>query len=222
MAEIIWDEMDQRFFERGVDHGVLYTPVAGVYTTGVPWNGLTNVTQAPSGAESNKQYADNIEYVNLNTREEFGATIEAMTFPDEFLFHEGVRKTASGMQVTMQSRPIFGFCWRTMKGNAEDEDAGFIINLAYGCKAAASEKAHMSITDSVELTTFSWTLTTTPVVVTGYKPTSLIKVDSTDPDVTPEGLTALMDVLYGRGEATSPSLPQPDEVDALLGTLPTP
>lgn len=216
MPEIVWDEMDERWFERGVDHGVLYTPVSGVYGAGVPWNGLTNVTQAPSGAESSKQYADNIEYVDLTTREEFGATIEAMTYPDEFLYHEGVRKTASGLQVTMQSRPIFGFCWRTLKGNAEDEDAGFILNLAYGCKAAPSEKSHMTINESVELTTFSWTLTTTPVVVTGFKPTSYVKVDSNDPDVDPVGLEALMDELYGRGAGGVPRLPLPDEVDTLL------
>ncbi len=216
MAEIVWDEMDERFFERGVDHGVLYTPVSGVYSTGVPWNGLTNVTQAPSGAESSKQYADNIEYVDLTTREEFGATIEAMTYPEEFLFHEGVRKTASGLQITMQTRPVFGFCWRTLKGNAEDEDAGFIVNMAYGCKAAPSEKAHMTINDSVELTTFSWTLTTTPVITTGYKPTSFVKVDSTDPDVDPVGLNLLLDNLYGRGAVVTPRLPLPDEVDSLL------
>lgn len=219
MPEIVWDEMDQRFFERGVDHGVLYTPVAGVYGTGVPWNGLTNVTQAPSGAESSKQYADNIEYVNLTTREMFGATIEAMTYPDEFLFYDGVRKTASGMQVAMQSRPDFGFSWRTLKGNAEDEDAGFIINLAYACKAQPSEKSHMTVNDSVELTTFSWTLTTTPISVTGYKPTSYVKVDTTDPTVTPAGLNALLDELYGRGVGGTPRLPLPDEVNTLLATV---
>lgn len=216
MAEITWDELDERFFERGVSHGVLYTPTAGVYSSGVAWNGLTGVTQSPSGAESNKQYADNIEYVNILSREEFGATIEAMTFPDEFLLHDGIAKTANGMRVAMQSRPIFGFCWRTEKGNALDENLGFILNLAYGCQAQPSEKAHMAINDSVELTTFSWTLTTTPVMVTGYKPTSLVQVDSTDPDVDPAGLENLMDELYGRGAALSPRLPLPDEVDTLL------
>lgn len=216
MPEITWDEMDKRFFERGVDHGVLYTPTNSVYGSGVAWNGLTGVTQAPSGAESNKQYADNIEYVNLTTREEFGATIEALTYPDEFLVHDGVVKTAAGLQITMQARPIFGFSWRTKKGNAEDEDLGFILNLAYGCQAAPSERAHMTVNDGVELTTFSWTLTTTPVTVTGHRPTALLRVDSTDPDVDPTNLELLMDELYGRGGAPSPRLPLPDEVESIL------
>lgn len=220
MAELVWDEMDKRFFETGVSNGVLYTPVDGVYSSGVAWNGLTSVTQAPSGAEANPQYADNIKYVNLLSAEEFGATIEAFTFPDEFLLHDGVAKTANGMQIGQQGRPIFGFSWQTKKGNALDEDLGFILNLAYGCQAAPSEKAHNTVNDSPELTTFSWTLTTTPVAVTGYKPTAIIKVDSTDPDVDPAGLAALMDELYGRGSVVSPNLPLPDQVDALL--TPTP
>jgi hypothetical protein len=220
MAELVWDEMDKRFFETGVSNGVLYTPVDGVYSSGVAWNGLTSVTQAPSGAEANPQYADNIKYVNLLSAEEFGATIEAFTFPDEFLLHDGVAKTANGMQIGKQGRPIFGFSWQTKKGNALDEDLGFILNLAYGCQAAPSEKAHNTVNDSPELTTFSWTLTTTPVAVTGYKPTAIIKVDSTDPAVDPAGLAALMDELYGRGSVVSPNLPLPDEVNALL--TPTP
>ena len=121
MAEITWDAMADRFFETGVDHGVLYTPTAGVYSSGVAWNGLTSVTQSPSGAEANPQYADNIKYVNLLSAEEFGATIEAFTFPEAFLKHDGVKKTANGMQIGQQGRPIFGFSWRTKKGNAEDE-----------------------------------------------------------------------------------------------------
>lgn len=216
MPEITWDAMADRFFETGVDHGVLYTPTAGVYSTGVAWNGLTAVTQSPTGAESNPQYADNIKYVNLLSAEEFAATVEALTFPTEFLLHDGVKKTASGMQIGQQGRPIFGFSWRTKKGNALDEDLGFILNLAYGCQAAPSEKAHNTVNESPELTTFSWALTTTPVAVTGYKPTAIIKVDSTDDDVDPAGLEALMDELYGRGAVVSPRLPLPDEVDTLL------
>jgi hypothetical protein len=216
MAELVWDALDQRFFERGVDHGVLYTPTAGVYSSGVAWNGLTAVNESPAGAESNKQYADNIVYVNLLSAEEFNATIEAFMFPEEFLLHDGVAKTANGMQIGMQARPTFGFSWRSLKGNAIDEDLGFIINLAYGLQASPSEKANNTVNDSPELKAFSWTVSSTPVSVTGFKPTAIIKVDSTDPEVDPAGLEALMDALYGR-DAAPPRLPLPDEVDTLLG-----
>ena len=216
MAEIVWDELDERWFQRGVDHGVLYTPTAGVYSSGVPWNGLTTVTESPSGAESNKQYADNIVYVNLLSAEEFNGTIEAFAFPREFLVHNGIVKTANGMQVTGQSRLPFGFSWRTLKGNAVDEDAGFIINLAYGLQASPSEQANATVNDSPELTPFSWAVSSTPVNVTGMKPTAIIKIDSTDPDVDPAGLEALLDELYGRGASPTPRLPLPDEVNTLL------
>lgn len=216
MPEIVWDALDQRFFERGVDHGVLYTPTAGAYTSGVAWNGLTAVTESPAGAESNKQYADNMVYVNLLSAEEFNATIEALTFPAEFLLHDGVAKTANGMQIGMQSRPTFGFSWRSLKGNAVDEDLGFVINLAYGLQASPSEKANNTVNDSPELKTFSWSVSSTPVAVTGFKPTAIVKVDSTDPEVDPAGLEALLDVLYGRGVTPTPRLPLPDEVDTLL------
>lgn len=217
MVALTWDELDQRFFERGVDHGVLYTPVAGVYTTGVPWNGLTTVTESPSGAESNKQYADNMVYVDLLSAEEFSGTIEAFAFPTEFLKHDGVAKTANGMQIGMQSRPPFGFSWRNLKGNAEDEDLGYILNLAYGLKASPSEKANNTVNDSPELKTFSWSVSATPVAVTGFKPTAIIRIDSTDPDVDPAGLQALEDALYGNG-ANPAKLPLPDEVDTLLAS----
>lgn len=215
MAELVWDELDKRFFERGVDKGVLYTPTAGVYSSGVAWSGLTAVTESPSGAESNKQYADNIVYVNLLSLEEFSATIEAFTFPDEFLQHDGVVKTANGAQLGMQARPVFGFCWRNLKGNAIDEDLGYVLNLAYGLQAAPSEKANNTINDSPELKAFSWTVSSTPVAVTGHRPTAIVKVDSTDPDVDPAGLAALESALYGQS-ATPARLPLPDEVDTLL------
>jgi hypothetical protein len=217
MPALVWDELDKRFFTTGVSKGVLYTPVDGVYSTGVAWNGLTGVTESPSGAESNKQYADNIAYVNLLSAEEFGGTIEAFTCPDEFLQHDGVAKTTNGMQVAMQGRPPFGFSWQTKKGNANDEDLGFLLKLVYGAQAAPSEKAHTTVNDSPEAETMSWTVTTTPVAVTGFKPTAIITIDSTDPDVDPAGLQALLDVLYGNG-ADGPRLPLPDEVDTLLGT----
>lgn len=218
MAEITWGDLDKRFFERGVDHGVLYTPIAGDYSSGVAWNGLTAVNESPSGAESNKQYADNMVYVNLLSAEDFNATIEAFTFPEEFLLHDGVAKTANGMLVAMQSRPTFGFSWRTLKGNAVDEDLGYVLNLAYGLLASPSEKANNTVNDSPEIKPFSWSVSSTPVSVTGYKPTAIVKVDSTDPDVDPAGLAALEDELYGRGAVLSARLPLPDEVDTLLGS----
>lgn len=218
MPQLVWDLMEERFFETGTDHGVLYIPVNGVYSTGVVWNGLTGVTESPSGAEPNAQYADNIKYINLMSAEEFGGTIEAFTFPDEFLRHDGVGKSANGMQVGQQTRPPFGFSWRTKKGNALDEDLGYILHLAYGCQASPSEKSYTTVNDSPEALTFSWTLTTTPVPVTGFKPTAIIKVDSTDPTVSANGLAALEGALYG-GDATTARLPLPDEVETLLGTV---
>lgn len=216
MAEITWDALDDRWFERGVDHGVLYTPTGGVYSSGVAWNGLTAVNESPAGAESNKQYADNIVYVNILSAEEFNATIEAFTFPVEFLVHDGVLKTANGAQIGMQSRPSFGFSWRNLKGNAQDEDAGYILNLAYGLQASPSEKSNKTVNDSPELKAFSWSVSSTPVAVTGFKPTAIVRIDSTDPDVLPAGLAKLEDALYGRGAAPSPRLPLPDEVNTLL------
>lgn len=213
---IVWDEPDERWFERGVDHGVLYTPTAGVYSSGVPWNGLTTVTESPSGAESNKQYADNMVYVNLLSLEEFNGTIEAFTFPKEFLVHDGVTKTTSGMQVSGQKRAIFGFSWRNLKGNAENEDEGYILNLAYGLQASPSEKANATINDTPELKAFSWSVSSTPVAVTGMRPTALVKIDSTDSEVDPAGLAALEAILYGSSTAAA-RLPLPDEVDTILG-----
>lgn len=216
MAELVWDEMDKRFFETGVSKGVVYTPVAGVYTTGVAWSGLTSVTSAPSGAEATAQYADNIKYVSLLSAEEWGGTIECFTYPEEFLVHDGVVKTANGLQVSMQSRPVFGFSWRTEKGNANDPELGYVIHMAYGLQAQPSEKANNTINDSPELATLSFTVTATPVAVTGMKPTAKTAVDSTDADVDPTGLSALEDELYGRAAVVSPNLPLPDAVDTLL------
>ena len=216
MSELVWDELAERFFETGVDHGVLYSRVGGSYTNGQAWNGLTSVTASPSGAEANPQYADNIKYLNLFSAEEFGATIECFTAPDGFLTFDGVKKTTSGLRISQQSRPVFGFCWRTKKGNAEDEDLGYILHFAYGCQASPSEKQYQTVNDSPEPVTFSWTLTTTPVSVSGFKPTSYASVDSTDPDVDPDNLAALETVLYG-APGVEPRLPLPDEIDTILG-----
>ena len=217
MTALTWDELEDRFFETGVDHGVLYKREAGVYADGQAWNGLTSVTAAPSGAEANAQYADNIKYLNLFSAEEFGATIECFTAPDGFLVFDGVKKTASGLRVGQQSRPTFGFSWRTKKGNAENEDLGYIIHFAYGCQTSPSEKAYNTVNDSPEPITFSWTLTTTPVNVPGFKPTAYISVDSTDPVVNPTNLAALETVLYG-SVGVAPRLPLPAEIDAILGS----
>jgi hypothetical protein len=219
MVALTWSEPEKRFFETGVSKGVLYTPTDGVYDSAAPWNGLVSVTQSPSGAEATPQYADNIKYANLISAEEFGATIECFAFPDAFLRHDGVAKTAAGMQIGQQSRPAFGFSWQTKKGNAEDEDLGFIVNLAYGLQAGPTEKAHNTVNDSPELVTFSFTVTSTPVAVTGYKPTAIIKVDSTDDTVTANGLAALLDELYGTGAVLEANLPLPDDVDTLLATV---
>lgn len=216
MPELVWDELDERFFETGVSNGVLYTPVAGAYTTGVVWNGLTAVTQSPSGAEPNKQYADNINYVTLMSAEEFSCTIECFAYPREFDKFNGVLKTTNGMRVGQQGRGGFGFSWQSRKGNALDEDLGFIVNLAYGLQASPTEQADNTVNDSPELKPFSFSCSGTPVSVTGFKPTSIVSIDSTDPAVDPEGLEALLDELYGRGVVVTPHLPLPDEVDELL------
>lgn len=218
MTSLVWDAPEERFFETGVDHGVLYMPnVAGEYVEGVAWNGLTGVTESPSGAEPTKTYADNILYATLFSVEEFAATIEAYTCPDEFWEFDGVTVTAAGMQIGQQRRPAFGFSFRTNKGNSLDGELGYILHLVYGCQAAPSEKAYKTINDSPEMTPFSWALTTTPVPATGFRPTAIIKVDSTDVRVNPVRLSALETVLYG-SVGVDPRLPLPDEVDDILAT----
>lgn len=216
MSEIVWDVLDERFFDQGVDHGVLYDGVNGQYIDGVAWNGLVNVTKSPSGAEPNKMYADNIVYVNLLSIEQFSATIEAYMAPSKFDKYNGLAKSANGMQVGQQNRGTFGFCWRTGRGTAENPELGYVLNLAYGCQASPSEESNGTKSESPELTTMSWSLSTTPISVPGFMPTALVKIDSTDPDVDPENLAALEAVLYGTVN-TAPRLPLPAEVDAILG-----
>jgi hypothetical protein len=217
MTALVWDALAERFYETGTDRGVLYIPTAGEYSDGVAWNGLTGVTESPSGAEPTKQYADNIAYVTLMSAEEFAGTIEAFTCPDEFWQFNGVATTAAGLKIGQQSRRQFGFCYRTRKGNAENEDAGYILHLVYGAQASPSEKAYTTINDSPEPVTFSWAFTTTPVPVDGYKPTAIVTIDSTDSRVTPARLAALETVLYG-SEGNDPRLPLPDEVASILAT----
>ena len=215
MAPLTWDEVGERLYEVGVDHGVLYIPDdTGAYSSGFAWNGLTTVTESPSGADANPQYADNIKYLNLIAAEEFGATIEAFTYPDEFMQCDGTVMPAPGIAVGQQARKIFGLSYRTKVGDdIAGSDAGYKLHLVYGCQAAPSEKAYATINDSPEAISFSWDVTTTPVPVTDYKPTSLIVINSLVVD--PAELTALETLLYG-DVAAEAQLPLPDEVIALF------
>ena len=215
MPKLTWDNIGERLFETGVKQGVLY-PIQsdGKYTKGVAWNGLTAVTESPSGAEATPLYADDIKYLNLLSNEEFGATIEAYTYPDEFAECDGSAELVTGVMIGQQKRKVFGLCYRTTIGNDVDgNDHGYKLHLIYGCLAAPSEKAYSTINDSPEAITFSWEVTTTPVNVEGFKPTSQITIDSTKAD--PTKLAALEAVLYGSAE-TEAKLPLPDEVATLM------
>lgn len=216
MTAIEWDVLEERFVEQGVDHGVLYDGVAGAYVDGVAWNGLVTVTRSPSGAEPNKQYADNIVYVNLLSAEEFAATIECFMAPEKFDKYNGVGKTASGLKVSGQNRGLFGFSWRTGKGTAADPDSGYELHFAYGCQASPSEMANTTKNDSPEPVTASFALSTTPVSVPGFNPTAYCSVSSLDPDVSSANLAALEAILYGDA-VNAPRLPLPAEIDAILG-----
>lgn len=210
-----WDQTGERFYETGVKNGVLYVQNNGVYGNGVAWNGLTAVTEAPTGAEASPLYADDIKYLNLMSNEELGATIEAYTYPEEFEVCDGSASIAAGVNIGQQSRKTFGLCYRTTLGNDEaGNDYGYKLHLIYGCLAAPSEKAYATINDSPEAITFSWEVTTTPVAVTGYKPTASVTIDSTK--VGAEKMAELEAVLYGSGE-TPAKLPLPDELIELLG-----
>jgi hypothetical protein len=216
MAPLTWDDVGEKLYETGVDHGVLYLPdPAGVYNTGFAWNGLTTVTESPSGADPNPQFADNIKYLNLQSAEEFGGTIEAFTYPEEFGQCDGTALPSPGVAVGQQGRKSFGLSYRTKVGNDVDGvDYGYKLHLIYGCQAAPSEKAYATINDSPAAINFSWAITTTPVPVTDLKPTALIVVDSTVVDSA--DLLALEDLLYGKA-AVEAALPMPDAVIALFG-----
>lgn len=218
MAVITWDETGKRFYETGVDHGVLY-PIseAGKYTPGVAWNGLTALTETPEGAEIEDLYADNIKYLSLLSAETFGGTIEAYTYPDEFMECDGSKELAAGVVAYQQSRKTFGLCYRTVLGNDVDgNDKGYKLHLIYGCKASVSERAYSTINDSSEAITFSWEFKSTPVTVSkeGFKPTSCIIIDSTK--VAKEKMTLLEKKLYG-DTSVEPELPLPDEVLSIIG-----
>ncbi len=215
--KLAWDGTGTREFETGVDHGVLYIPDEdGDYINGVAWNGLTTVTESPTGAEANPKYADNIKYLNLYSAEQLGLTIAALTFPDEFLLFDGVATPAPGVGIGQQNRRGFGLSYRTLVGNdLEGNDHGYKLHLIYGATASPSEKAYTTVNDSPEANEFSWAIATLPVAVTGYKPTSIVTIDSTDPDVDPDALAALELILYG-DDAVDPRLPFPDEVIAIM------
>lgn len=215
MALLEWDKTGERMFETGVDRGVLYlADSTGAYNTGVAWNGLVSVSESPSGAESNKQYADNRVYLNLISAEEFSGTIEAFTYPDEFMQCDGTATPSVGVYVGQQPRKSFGFSFRTKVGNDIDGNShGYKLHLVYGAIASPSQKDYQTVNDSPEPITFSWEFNTTPVNVTGYEPTALITIDSTK--VEAADLESLEALLYGAA-ATEASLPMPDDVFALF------
>lgn len=227
MAKLEWDKVGERRYETGVDHGVLYIPdELGAYTNGVAWNGLTTVTESPDGAEPNAQYADNIKYLNLFSAEEFNGSIEAFTYPKEFMPFDGLGVPTPGVYVGQQSRGVFGLSYRTKIGNdLEGDDHGYKIHLVYGAQASPSEKAFSTINDSPEALNFSWDISTTPVAVPGnnpqtgkpFKPTAVITIDSTEVDA--DALAVLEDMLYGT-PGSDPMLPLPGAVIALFdGTI---
>lgn len=214
MAKIIWDNTGERLYETGVRNGVLYLMNEGAYTNGVAWNGLTAVTESPSGAEATPLYADDIKYLNLFSAEEFGATIEAYTYPDEFAACDGSASLLDGVYIGQQDRKIFGLCYRTTVGNDVDGAThGYKLHLIYGAMASPSEKAYATVNDSPEAITFSWEINTTPVNVTGYKPTATLIIDSTKVDKTK--LAALEAILYG-SESEEPRMPLPDEIASVM------
>lgn len=214
MSALTWDDTGDRLYETGVDRGVLYVMSGGSYGTGVAWNGLTGVTESPSGAEATALYADNIKYLSLYSTEEFGATIEAYTYPDEFGVCDGSAELAKGVTVGQQTRSTFGLCYRTLVGNdTEGQGHGYKIHLIYGAMASPSEKAYATVNDSPEAITFSWEITTTPVNVAGMSPTASIVIDSTTADA--DKLAALEKKLYG-DEMGEPTLPLPDEIKTMM------
>ena len=215
MAELVWDAIGERIYETGVDHGVLYIPnAAGVYDSGYAWNGLVSVSESPSGAESSPQYADNIKYLNLVSAEEFGATIEAFTYPDEFGQCDGTAEPVEGVFIGQQPRKPFGLSYRSKVGNdLVGTDFGYKLHLVYGALAAPTEKAYSTINDSPEAITFSWSITTTPVDVPGFRPSASLTIDSTK--TTPAKMALLEEILYG-DTTESARLPLPAEILEIL------
>ena len=222
--KLVWDKTGEHFYETGIKNGVLYPmSESGTYPKGVVWNGLTAITESPSGAEATALYADDIKYLNLMSNEEFGATVEAYTYPDEFAECDGSASLTEGVYIGQQARKTFGLCYRTTLGNdAKGNDYGYKLHIIYGAMASPSEKAYSTINDSPDAITFSWELSTTPVAVANFKPTASLTIDSTKVD--PQKLAALEEILYGKdgtGEdhstgAVDPRLPLPDEIATLM------
>lgn len=217
VGRLVWDKTGERQYETGVKQCALYPQSSdGTYPKGVAWNGITAVTESPSGAEATPLYADDIKYLNLISAEEFGASIEAYMYPEEFGACNGEAELAKGVSIGQQKRTPFGLCYKTTLGNdVQGEEYGYKLHIIYGAQAAPSEKAYSTINDSPEAITMSWELTTTPVSVDGMKPTASITIDSTKAD--PTKLKALEDVLYGT-ESKEARLPLPDEVKTLMDT----
>lgn len=221
MAKIVWDEAAEKVYETGVDHGVVY-PISseGAYSNGYCWNGLTSVTESPSGAEPTNLYADNIKYITLMSAEDFGGTIGAYNYPPEFEECDGTASPVNGVSIAQQPRKMFGFSYRTKKGNGvAGQNFGYKLHLIYGCLASPSEKTRDSINESPSAVEFSWSFTTTPVSVNGYAPTAHVILDSTI--IGAEAMATIEEVLYG-GEEKEPRLPLPDEVFTIIkGVTPT-
>lgn len=216
MAKLVWDQTGEKLYETGVKNCVLFVQDNGTYPKGVAWNGITAVTESPSGAEATPLYADDIKYLNLISTEEFGATIEAYMYPDEFMQCDGSAALAEGVYIGQQSRKAFGLVYKTTLGNdVANNEFGYKLHIIYGALAAPSEKAYATINDSPEAITFSWELTTTPVEVTGHKPTASIVIDSTKVDA--KALKALEDKLFGTEEGEA-QLPLPDEILNIINT----
>ena len=215
MAKLVWDESGKRVYETGVRNGVLYVQGEnGEYQKGVAWNGLTAVTESPSGAEPTALYADDIKYLELFSAEEFGATIEAYTYPEEFEACDGSASLGTGVTIGQQDRKAFGLCYRTVVGNdVKGNENGYKLHLIYGAKAKPSEKAYQTVNDSPEAITFSWEVSTTPVNVTGFKPTASITIDSTKLEA--GKLKSIEDKLYGTA-SEEPTLPLPDEIKQII------
>ena len=227
MSKIKWDETGKRFYETGVDHGVLY-PIdgEGKYSNGVPWNGLISVTETPSGAEPNNLYADNIKYLVLVGAEDFGYSIESYFYPDEFAACDGSAEPVPGMTIGQQARKVFGLAYRSKLGNdVEGQEHGYKLHLLYGGLASPSERGYQTVNDSPDAITFNWEVTTTPVDVPGFKPTACVIIDSTK--VKAEKLAALEEILFGKdptsegaSDGANPRLPMPAEVIELLKDAP--
>lgn len=218
-APLVWDKTGEKIYETGVSNVAMYKAVNGTYPLGVAWNGVTAITESPSGAEANAVYADNIKYANLIAAEEFGATIEALTYPDEFAECNGEASLVDGVSIGQQTRKPFGLAWKSLIGNDTDgTEFGYKIKLAYGLVAAPSERANNTVNESPETMTMSWELKSTPVEVTGHKPTSIVTIDSSKfkTEDQKSKLAAFEKVLFGSDTANA-RLPLPDEIATLIG-----